>query len=444
MSSWPNPYVTSNWVRGSRFYGRKALLNEVLRGANHAVWLVGNSRNGKTSFLRQAELLSDTQSQWTALYLDLAGVENEETFAAELQIALEKQADRFALDDIDVAALRGAEPFSALRAVRQAAENHQRRLLLLLDNGDTLLAVAENDRPALVQIHKFIFGAAQLSTVLASTQRLNFLNTQTKDWLPTPFLQSFALRNLGPLTLPALRQLIRQAQQPHAVMVDDQQIDAIWSAIGGHPFLAQYLCQRLFVAEKGILRPVHEDELRIDIFLAGYFEAHFNALDLVERIILQAVFQNAPIAEEDLLQRLLPFPAGRWHLSTLCERGYLRKTGEGYWLNGQLWQQWLSIRRKIQYRGEDERAAPTISMAASIMDAQQQQQVWRLQLRQAQKDLARLELQRAHFGLMPPLSLLNEIEQIEARIQALEEQLSHRADSNQASDIPKRTPRVEK
>ena len=87
MASWPNPYVTSNWVRGAGFYGREALLDEILRGANHAVWLVGNSRSGKTSLLRQAEWLANAQGRWTPFYWDLAGVENEETLSIELQVA---------------------------------------------------------------------------------------------------------------------------------------------------------------------------------------------------------------------------------------------------------------------------------------------------------------------------------------------------------------------
>ena len=52
------PYVVGQWVRGDRFYGRRALLREALEGSRDRLWVVGMRRVGKTSLLRQIEQLA--------------------------------------------------------------------------------------------------------------------------------------------------------------------------------------------------------------------------------------------------------------------------------------------------------------------------------------------------------------------------------------------------
>ena len=53
----PNPFVVGQWVRGERFYGRRALIEEVLNGPRNSLWVLGTRRIGKTSLLKQLEHL---------------------------------------------------------------------------------------------------------------------------------------------------------------------------------------------------------------------------------------------------------------------------------------------------------------------------------------------------------------------------------------------------
>ena len=45
------PYVVGQWVRGERFYGREAVLSEVLEGQRESLWLLGTRRIGMSSLL---------------------------------------------------------------------------------------------------------------------------------------------------------------------------------------------------------------------------------------------------------------------------------------------------------------------------------------------------------------------------------------------------------
>jgi len=48
-----NPFVVGQWVRGDRFYGRTAQIEEILEGHRNAIWVLGTRRVGKTSLMKQ-------------------------------------------------------------------------------------------------------------------------------------------------------------------------------------------------------------------------------------------------------------------------------------------------------------------------------------------------------------------------------------------------------
>ncbi len=45
------PYVVGQWVRGERFYGRRSQIAEILYGHRDAIWLLGEGRLLRTSFI---------------------------------------------------------------------------------------------------------------------------------------------------------------------------------------------------------------------------------------------------------------------------------------------------------------------------------------------------------------------------------------------------------
>ena len=90
-----NPYITGRWVSGREHYGRQTLLAHILKSPEHALWVVGNRRMGKTSLLRQLELVADADSAYVPLFWDMQGSQRIQDLAAELIYAVEEQEERF-------------------------------------------------------------------------------------------------------------------------------------------------------------------------------------------------------------------------------------------------------------------------------------------------------------------------------------------------------------
>ena len=90
-----NPYIVGGWVSGALHYGRRGLISHLLEGPNHALWVVGTRRVGKTSLLRQIEALTLTHPQYVPLYVDLQGISTRAEFNQELHYALDEVAARF-------------------------------------------------------------------------------------------------------------------------------------------------------------------------------------------------------------------------------------------------------------------------------------------------------------------------------------------------------------
>ena len=68
-----NPYVTGAYVVGRKHYGRREMADYLLHGDSRAYWVVGNRRIGKTSLLRQLELLALSQNRIVPLFWDMQG-----------------------------------------------------------------------------------------------------------------------------------------------------------------------------------------------------------------------------------------------------------------------------------------------------------------------------------------------------------------------------------
>ncbi len=100
-----NPFIAGSWVRADNFFGRAALLREILDGERDSLWVVGARRLGKTSLLKELEyrVQQSPQTPFVPLYWDLQGsgdvrgladgllgsVEDSEGFRRATDIAVE-------------------------------------------------------------------------------------------------------------------------------------------------------------------------------------------------------------------------------------------------------------------------------------------------------------------------------------------------------------------
>jgi hypothetical protein len=332
------PYNVGRWVRGRNHYGRARLIDYLLHAPDSAIWLVGTRRVGKTSLLRQLELLtSEPECEFEPLFWDLQGCQSPRDLSDELFFTLEDVAERFAARGIDVATFAGKDALVILRTLTRLLHDQHRKLLILVDEAEVLIDVARADPPWVARLRRALQDN-RLRTIMTSTQLLAQLNPLSSQWATSPFLFGFTLASLGKLEDADARALIRQTQTEQPVTVADGTADDILIHTNGQPYLIQYLCQRLFEPDGpcgGRLRPLAESDLVIDYILAGLFQIDFQHLTRSERRLLLAVADLTIAKEGELLTALSDLPPHRIRkfLYGLERLGYVRQVF-GQWAVG--------------------------------------------------------------------------------------------------------------
>lgn len=344
------PYVVGRWVRGKSHYGRQRLIDYLLATSDSATWLVGTRRMGKTSLLRQLEYVAAAaDSPFVPLFWDLQGCRTSGEMGAELAYALEEAQARFEMRDIDVRMVAGEDAADMLRALGRQAAQVDKRPLVLIDEAEVLIHIAANEQAWLAKLRK-VLQEGNLRCVLTSTKLLAQLNEMNAGWTTSPFLFGFNLANLWQLDLEAARALIRQEQSPNPVQVEDGLVDEILRITNGHPYLIQFLCQRLFVTDdrwQGVLRAPVEDDLRPDQILAGFFRIDFQYLTKIERRLLLAVSDLSIATQDEVMAALHDEPPQRvdTFLYGLRKLGYLTQLHERWAVGNEFLRRWLQDQR---------------------------------------------------------------------------------------------------
>ena len=297
-----NPYITGAYVAGSNHYGREPLLDYLLRSEGRAYWVIGTRRIGKTSLLRQLELLAEAGDRYVPLYWDMQGCESFTCMGGYLSDAVRDHLERFEPLGLTDAMLTEEDPLALLITLRRLARRAGRELLLLADETEALIGAARGEPEAMQRFHRQLTGGAGLRVVFASTRQIYRMHDVCRDWPTSPFLSGFDMsQTLGSLDLEAAEALILQTQAPgdSQVHAAAEIVEAITRATNDHPFLLQILCSRLFV-EDGALRPPSAEDMRVDPILAGFFEHDFRQLSQTDRRIVLAVHRAGPTAEAEL------------------------------------------------------------------------------------------------------------------------------------------------
>lgn len=325
-----NPYIVGRWVRGPDHYDRKSLIDYLLTAQDTALWVVGTRRMGKTSLLRQLEFLACCdESPYVPLFWDLQGCATTQDLSRELFLAVEDVAERFVRFGIDTAALEGDDAANILRRLSRETIHHSRTLLLLVDEAEVLVEIGQSDTAWLARLRKAM-QEGNLRTIIASTKLLTQLTDQSGSWMTSPFLFGFHMANLWTLHREGAKALVRQAQSSRPVQVDEPLVEEILEYTNSHPYLVQFLCQRLYTptAEGGYLRPVTDEDLEAGHMLASFFRLDYQRLSALERNILLAV-ADAGEPDEAAIRAALETAASLRLVSTLHsleELGHLRRT----------------------------------------------------------------------------------------------------------------------
>lgn len=336
----PSPYITGNWVTGAEFYGRAELRAALAAAPDRATYVMGTRRVGKTSLLRQAAL----DLAPLGVYIDLmqaAASDGGQTVLDEGRLVrlLRRELGRLSRGSPALAATRAtwdresAEICAWLEEAAWAWEEQGATVTLLWDEAELLLRMAP---ASLMCLRSVVQGGVGLRMVLCASRGLAAINERWRDE-GSPFLFGFRTRALGGLDAAAAEALIRRGG---AVAADPATVAALYAASGGHPYLLQLLCDRLFA--EGGLRPPGRADLLVDEGLADLFRIDAAQLSPGERAVLVAAGGHGPIDGAGLsaLVRLDPDQAARF-AHGLAQTGQLRME-QGRWAAGNaLLAQWL-------------------------------------------------------------------------------------------------------
>ena len=297
------------------------------------------------------------------------------------------------------------------------------------DETEVLTNIARDEPEVMQRLHRELTGGAGLRVVFTSTRQIYRMHDVCRDWPTSSFLAGFEMsQTLGSLEPDAAAALITQAQAPEAarVQVAPEIITAVTHATNNHPFLLQLLCCRLF-QEEGTLRPVADEDLRVDPLLAGFFEHDFRQLTPAGRQIVLAV-HRAGLIEPAALQNVgEDNPADlAQYLHNLEALGYLRRVNGRLTIGNLFLANWLaSTAEALAYVP----ASPVSEMAMRTVFARQQDQdaaslLAQLNARRAR--LVELEAVRAREFLTTSPQVLDEIEQLQVEIGDLRSLLDRR------------------
>ena len=298
------PYVVGQWVRGDRFYGRSALVADILQGQRDLVWLLGTRRVGKTSLLKQIELVAASlpEPRYFAVYWDFQGVDTPAELHLNFTDALLDAEDNLRRIGIDANEVTADDLFVSLDKLRRQLRSRGLHLLLLCDEVEELLGLQREDPSLLRKLRHALQSRDGVRTVLASTIRLWELAEQTDD--TSPFLHGFTPPvYIDRLTDDEAKALVQQAhlrpeQRPR---LDEGVIAAILDRCDNHPYLLQLVCKRY--VESGNLDEAIA-QVATDRMVSYFFSVDFDMLTPADRQIVRTIAGQPGITRETVLDDL--------------------------------------------------------------------------------------------------------------------------------------------
>jgi RNA polymerase sigma factor (TIGR02999 family) len=336
------PYVVGQWVRGDRFYGRQAVLSEILTGPRESLWLVGTRRIGKTSLLKELESRASVEtSGFVPLFWDFQGADDPRELHLSFHDALLDAEERLAALDVDLSTLDPEDLFGSLSRLRRHLRSTGKRLLLLCDEVEELIKLQSKDRSLLRKLRSALQSGGEVRSVLTSTIRLWVLAEERGD--TSPFLHGFAPPlYLAKMTDEGARSLLRQEHLPEAArpVLETEVVEALRQPCDNHPYLLQLVGKRYL--EVGDVDEALE-RLASDEMVSYFFAVDFEMLSPQEQQILRTVAEMTAATSGSLEERLdltaSPVAGGLLRLENL---GFLSRNAERQLVLGnRFFQEWI-------------------------------------------------------------------------------------------------------
>jgi hypothetical protein len=316
-------------VRGENFYGRAAVIDEVLRGNRNWLWLLGTRRIGKTSVLKQLEHLAVTKPDlgFVPVFWDLQGADRPDELHLDFADALLDAEDRLEQVGIDLSDVRADDCFDSLGRLRRQLLSNGLRLLLLCDEVEELLQLQRQDPSLLRKLRRALHSREGIRSVLASSGRLWQLAETDED--TSPFLDGFTPPlSIGSLDDESARELVRQNHLPETARpaFSEEEIERICRLCGNHPYQIQLLCRRALDRED--LDEAIE-EVAHDRAVSFFFSVDYELLGDIDRSILRLLAERPHAALAEVQSQLGDSSDAAASLSSLHELGLVVRDTDG-------------------------------------------------------------------------------------------------------------------
>ncbi|MBN1877731.1 MAG: tetratricopeptide repeat protein [Anaerolineae bacterium] len=367
MSTPYNPYIAGNPVGNtSAFIGRTEVLREVLRVLRHpqdnAIVLYGQRRIGKTSILQYLETWLPEQGPYYPVKFNLQNKGNW-----SLSRVLQELAQTIALILNQAPPDLGDKPEIAFRKtwLPSLLENLPREhsLILLFDEFDVLNDPQDNEAvttffPYLQDLLDDI--AKKLQFVFVVGRNIDDLHTVVRSLFKGAQAQRVSVLNYQEVV-----DLIRLSELNKTLHWEPDAIERIWELTGGHPFLTQLLCSRIW-GQLYVQNPVTFPTATladVEAMVSATLDASRNAMEWLweglpaaERVVISALANAGPRAiTKDELDLLLHESGVRILIQELQNAPQLLQDWDlidepdnsGYRFRVELMRQWLTIYRPL-------------------------------------------------------------------------------------------------
>jgi len=407
-----NPYIVGTAVIGNQFYGREALIQEVLTSEKNCFCLMGNRRIGKTSFLRQLEfLVKEEYPNFIGVFWDLQGCKVDVDLTEQLKNGLLDSEEQLEAVGINYDELEECDNlFALLRQLKRGMVRAHKTLLLLADEAESLIAVGENDRGLLGRLRSVLQDATFVRTVLCGSRRLS--EVSQIEMVGSAFLDGFEpVLFISSLTEADADALIAQSHTGSGVQVSDEMANEIKEKTNRHPYLIQSICLYLYDHEMSLEKAY--DFVMQQGMAERAFADDYRYLSPIEKDILTQIYQTSPPAPLHRIvergasgatlpqiqqQVLLDTDTIQGFLFTLKASGYIKHEGDSFRLANYFFTRWL-----MSNEARLVEITSVVSDAAMQSIKEQQSNLQEVDRERMQQELARArEIQLSLLPEAPP------------------------------------------
>ena len=311
MNTSKNPFSAGRWVIGPAFFGRIHIINNLLNSNETCDWVIGKRRIGKTSLLRQLELIiNQKMAGQFALFWDIQGSFDAKGLTDSLIDAIEDSQDEYfdKWESITFEVEENLNTPQILKKLTRAFNKQQCHITLLIDEAEEFMSIGKQDTVLLGKLRKFLQNNLHVHTIISSTPRLEQLHKAVESDT-SPFLHGFHASYLGDFSEVAGKALLSQA------LKNDAQIHSILEKTGCNPYESQLFAKHLFENAN------FDDtllQLEANPSLTQVIEVNFELLTPEEKALVWSVFKGRTKLQN------FEEPSQKVMLSKLRQLGYLK------------------------------------------------------------------------------------------------------------------------